>query len=74
MTRVLTRRGEDTQRQHRGAVRVKMEAETGVPRVQAEECHESPETARGREGCSSRAVRKHSRAETLISGFWPPEL
>ena len=74
MTRVLTRRGEDTQRQHRGEAWVKMEAETGVTLAQARESRESPETARGRGGRFSRAVRKHGCAETLTSDFWPPEL
>ena len=35
---------------------------------------QSPETGRGKEGCPSRALRKHSCAETLISAFRPLEL
>ena len=72
VTRVLER-GEDTQTtqgrslcKDGGRDRCSAGTSRGTP--------QSPETGRSKEGCSSRALRKHSCAETLISAFRPLEL
>ena len=42
--------------------------------LQGKEYQQPSEAGRGKEGVSSRGFRGSDSANTLISGFWPPEL